>query len=576
MAETADKKNEMFGKVFGTLSQSVMMSSPVLRSAFNVADMFRKPEEGSKETRLGNVLEGIKDYMTNQSKVLRNIVGVAEFTKDLLEDKKKEEKQSETKTPEKSEGGKPKENNSIVEYLDRKDNPYITAFNEGNVLLERIAKTLEQQLEYTRVMLKLDEEANEMARIKNDLDKVSRVDAARERALKQPRNELGQFVKEPPKKEDEGGGFGIDDILTGLGGLGVLKGGKGAIGRLFRGGAKAGGKVLPKVAPGAAAAAAGAAEKGGLRGLGKGALKGLGRLAGPLNLAIGAYDIYSTLADEELDAREKTIGVSETVGGMGGAAAGAAAGAAVGSVVPIVGTAIGGIAGGLLGYFGGSWLGGEAGEAIAGDGIEDGTVPQYDAMGNYIGDEVVPVPETTAPQIQSAPGTEPPPVSENLIPNDEFNALMARKSELLTRMDEIQPIDENGNIADVTPDQQRELDKISKELGDVNTRLEQDDRYRRSIGIVPMGDVSEIKPLSSVNPELIQPDYSSRQAQLDYMSAKIATPAETQIRTAAAPIVMQSQAPTNINSGGNVTNIIMNNDSLALPQMAYNLPTALA
>ena len=94
MAETADKKNEMFGKVFGTLSQSVMMSSPVLRSAFNVADMFRKPEEGSKETRLGNVLEGIKDYMTNQSKVLRNIVGVAEFTKDLLEDKKKEKKQS--------------------------------------------------------------------------------------------------------------------------------------------------------------------------------------------------------------------------------------------------------------------------------------------------------------------------------------------------------------------------------------------------------------------------------------------------------------------------------------------------
>ena len=150
--------------------------------------------------------------------------------------------------------------------------------------------------------------------------------------------------------------------------------------------------------------------------------------------------------------------------------------------------------------------------------------------------------------MQSAPGTEKPPVSENLIPNDEFNALMARKSELLTRMDEIQPIDESGNIADVTPDQQRELDKISKELGDVNTRLEQDDRYRRSIGIVPMGDVNEIKPLSSVNPELIQPDYSSRQAQLDYMRSKVILPSEAQVKTAAAPIVMQSQAPTDLTS----------------------------
>ena len=101
-----------------------------------------------------------------------------------------------------------------------------------------------------------------------------------------------------------------------------------------------------------------------LGGLGKGA----SRLLGPLAALLSIAEIGMIATDDSLTRDEKTVGVSSAAGGGGGALAGAAAGAALGSVVPILGTAIGGLLGGALGYFGGSYLGGKAGEAIVGDG----------------------------------------------------------------------------------------------------------------------------------------------------------------------------------------------------------------
>jgi SLT domain-containing protein/phage-related minor tail protein len=80
-----------------------------------------------------------------------------------------------------------------------------------------------------------------------------------------------------------------------------------------------------------------------------GLLKGLGRLALPLGIGMGVYDIATSEAGQE---RNQAIGGA--VGGLGGAAAGAAAGSLLGP--------LGTIAGGALGYFGGdkigSWIGG--------------------------------------------------------------------------------------------------------------------------------------------------------------------------------------------------------------------------
>ena len=149
--------------------------------------------------------------------------------------------------------------------------------------------------------------------------------------------------------------------LLGIGGKGG-KGGGGAAG----GGSK---KNAPKPKPGA------------------GAAKGILRRFGPLGLAYGLYEGFTSYneVDESLEAGEitenqakvqKSEVVGETTGGTAGAMAGAAAGALAGSVVPVIGTAIGGLIGGALGYWGGSAagkaLGSEIGETLVGpDTIKD-------------------------------------------------------------------------------------------------------------------------------------------------------------------------------------------------------------
>lgn len=132
------------------------------------------------------------------------------------------------------------------------------------------------------------------------------------------------------------------------------------------------------VPAGAGGAAAGAAEStaaraaaAGGRGAAARSLLGsagevAGRIAAPLAVAAGGYQLYQTINDEEMSTDEKVQSGSEIVGGTGGALAGAAAGAAIGSIVPGVGTLIGGAIGGMAGYWMGSKAGGVAGEAING------------------------------------------------------------------------------------------------------------------------------------------------------------------------------------------------------------------
>ena len=96
-----------------------------------------------------------------------------------------------------------------------------------------------------------------------------------------------------------------------------------------------------------------------------------GKGAAGVGLALGAYDIYDTVMDGGLSRPEKVHQVAGTAGGMAGAWAGAEGGAAMGAAIgtaifPAVGTALGGALGGLVGgsagYFGGSWLGHQAGD----------------------------------------------------------------------------------------------------------------------------------------------------------------------------------------------------------------------
>lgn len=98
----------------------------------------------------------------------------------------------------------------------------------------------------------------------------------------------------------------------------------------------------------------------------KGALKGLGKIAGPAFAAWDAYDVYKQERErgQTKDYATKKA-IAQAGGGWAGSAAGAAAGAKIGGALgtlagPVgtaIGAGIGGIAGGIAGYAGGAELG---------------------------------------------------------------------------------------------------------------------------------------------------------------------------------------------------------------------------
>jgi hypothetical protein len=116
-------------------------------------------------------------------------------------------------------------------------------------------------------------------------------------------------------------------------------------------------------------------------GLGKFGKFGGAALAGGTALYQG-YNAHEDYTQGKITEKEKDKKYGEAIGGFGGAltggAAGAGYGAMIGSIVPVVGTAIGaalgGIIGGGLGYFGGSEVGGMAGNKF-GDNSKINTNP---------------------------------------------------------------------------------------------------------------------------------------------------------------------------------------------------------
>jgi hypothetical protein len=191
------------------------------------------------------------------------------------------------------------------------------------------------------------------------------------RALKGGLSGGGSNQKPAVTAAEEGGGFGVADMLGGAGRLGKIARGAG---RGLMTGAKAAGKFLMKRAgPLAAIGAVGAGVYEGYQGYQKAGEQEQSALAN-----IDAKVESGEITEEEakglrVEARETaTVDRSASVGKGGGMAAGgavgalkgAALGAAVGSVVPIVGTVIGGAIGAGLGAVGGSFLGGKAGEFI--------------------------------------------------------------------------------------------------------------------------------------------------------------------------------------------------------------------
>ena len=128
--------------------------------------------------------------------------------------------------------------------------------------------------------------------------------------------------------------------------------------------------------------------------LGNGLTKVGGKIAVPLALAMGAYDIATS--DDKARAGV-ALGGSFT-GGLAGAKLGAMGGAALGSIIPGAGTAVGGAIGGALGGIGGAIFGEQFAQEIF-DGITnnlDGITEWFSDKWNSIVDTCTPVVNTIA------------------------------------------------------------------------------------------------------------------------------------------------------------------------------------
>lgn len=91
-----------------------------------------------------------------------------------------------------------------------------------------------------------------------------------------------------------------------------------------------------------------------------------GRFLGPLGVALGAYQVGSTLLDSDMTAAEKTRSVGADVGLIGGALGGAKLGAIAGTALGPIGTLAGGTLGAFAGGIAGGYGGSLAGEGLAG------------------------------------------------------------------------------------------------------------------------------------------------------------------------------------------------------------------
>lgn len=134
--------------------------------------------------------------------------------------------------------------------------------------------------------------------------------------------------------------------------------------------------------------------KSGASKLGNGLTKVGGKIAVPLALVMGAYDIATS--DDKARAG---VGLGGSLaGGLAGAKLGAMGGAAIGSIIPGVGTAVGGAIGGALGGIGGAIFGEQFGQEIF-DGITnnlDGITEWFSDKWNSIVDTCTPVVNTIA------------------------------------------------------------------------------------------------------------------------------------------------------------------------------------
>ena len=198
---------------------------------------------------------------------------------------------------------------------------------------------------------------------------------------------------------------GIGAFKTGRGIFNLFRGTKGATSGGI-GGSSAGDMTINALnvtlianrmlggAQGAGVGTVGRVGKGGSA-IGRRLTKVGGKIAVPLALAMGAYDIATS--DDKARAG---VGLGGSLaGGLAGAKLGAMGGAALGSIAPGVGTAVGGAIGGLVGGVGGAIFGEEIAQQIY-----DGITSNLEGLTAWFSEKWNSIVSTCAPVINTIVG----------------------------------------------------------------------------------------------------------------------------------------------------------------------------
>ena len=206
------------GNLAGMVGEALAVRSPILGQLRESASaLVSKPEKG--ETRLGNALSAVKQSAVNNSTILRQFAMLKDALLSAVQKDdygKATEKTPKTQEDQKTKGDETKrDSTAIIEYLENKENPYYVMMKSDNNYLEQMVQLLKQQSETMKETLQITKEAGERSRTQKDLESVSRSDAARARAARQPRDDMGRFISQPEGQADSESGLidTIDDVL---------------------------------------------------------------------------------------------------------------------------------------------------------------------------------------------------------------------------------------------------------------------------------------------------------------------------------------------------------------------------
>jgi hypothetical protein len=180
------KARRIATKLAQVAGESIYLRSPILGQAFEMTQMFRRPEageDGKQPSRLGNALSLIRQSAVQNSTLLRKFEMFMDNFDTFREDEQKEnqEQKKEKDEAKKEEGDGVKKGTtevsggpSITEYLDNKENPYYLMMESSNKHLERIVELLAEQRALLTRSLQIDMEDRERQRSISDLGAVSR------------------------------------------------------------------------------------------------------------------------------------------------------------------------------------------------------------------------------------------------------------------------------------------------------------------------------------------------------------------------------------------------------------------